>query len=89
MLKLLEAIRQENKREREEIKSRLARIEAMVGQVLASGAASGMATPTNRRAKWQYAFHLISWSNRKEKTFPNLVMHPGNSVTGLLYNFEF
>ena len=51
MLKLLEAIRQENKREREEIKSRLARIEAMVGQVIESGAASGLATPTNRREK--------------------------------------
>ena len=58
MLRLLEAIRQENKREREEIKARLARIESMVGQVLerdaaaaAAACASGMSTPmANREA---------------------------------------
>ena len=54
MLRLLEAIRQENKREREEIRLRLERVEAMVGRVLerqeeaaaAAPASSVVAAPT-------------------------------------------
>ena len=59
MLRMLEAIRQENKREREEIKTRLSSIEAMVGQLLERDNA---ATPiANRDAKISIGSHAESY----------------------------
>ena len=72
MLRLLEAIRQENKREREEIRSRLAKIEDMVGQVLEREAAAmelAMATPTANRDEIIGSHARVDHSNIQSTVF--------------------